>query len=65
MRSGSARPARGPVSAFTRAPAAAGIEVGIDDFTEHATARGQGSAATAYVECRARPPPPVRCTVRG
>jgi 2-isopropylmalate synthase len=42
----------GPVSAFTHALAAAGIEVGINDFTEHATARGQGSAAMAYVECR-------------
>ncbi|GAA3484385.1 hypothetical protein GCM10018966_089170 [Streptomyces yanii] len=65
VRSSSARPARGPVSAFTHAPAAAGIEVGISDFTEHATARGQGSATTAYVECGARPPPPVRCAVRG
>ncbi|WP_405751791.1 2-isopropylmalate synthase [Streptomyces sp. NBC_00012] len=42
----------GPVSAFTRALAAAGIEVDILDFTEHATGTGQGSPAMAYVECR-------------
>ncbi|MFJ2372119.1 2-isopropylmalate synthase [Streptomyces sp. NPDC087769] len=42
----------GPVSAFTRALAAAGIEVDILDFTEQATGSGQGSPAMAYVECR-------------
>ncbi|MFI5770033.1 2-isopropylmalate synthase [Streptomyces sp. NPDC051658] len=42
----------GPVSAFTRALAAAGIEVDILDFTEHATGPGQGSPAMAYAECR-------------
>ncbi|MEU0627911.1 2-isopropylmalate synthase [Streptomyces sp. NPDC005989] len=42
----------GPVSAFTRALAAAGIEVDILDFTEHSTGAGQGSPAMAYVECR-------------
>ncbi|MDV9198858.1 2-isopropylmalate synthase [Streptomyces sp. Wh19] len=41
----------GPVSAFTRALAAAGIEVDILDFTEQATGSGQGSPAMAYVEC--------------
>ncbi|MFI8435832.1 alpha-isopropylmalate synthase regulatory domain-containing protein [Streptomyces sp. NPDC079020] len=56
----------GPVSAFTHAPAGAGIEVGILDFVQHPTGRGRGSPATAYVEClvggqrrwgRARTPP--------
>ncbi|MFF1838479.1 2-isopropylmalate synthase [Streptomyces sp. NPDC058231] len=42
----------GPVSAFTHALAAAGIEVDIVDFAEHATGAGQGSPAMAYVECR-------------
>lgn len=42
----------GPVSAFTRALAAAGIEVDVLDFTEHATGPGQGSPAMAYAECR-------------
>ncbi|MFE2936324.1 2-isopropylmalate synthase [Streptomyces sp. NPDC059278] len=42
----------GPVSAFTRVLAAAGIEVDILDFTEQATGPGQGSPAMAYVECR-------------
>ncbi|MFD0340549.1 2-isopropylmalate synthase [Streptomyces sp. NPDC127117] len=42
----------GPVSAFTRALAAAGIEVDILDFAEQATGSGQGSPAMAYVECR-------------
>ncbi|MFF1644593.1 2-isopropylmalate synthase [Streptomyces sp. NPDC058240] len=42
----------GPVSAFTRALAAAGIGVDVLDFTEHATGPGQGSPAMAYAECR-------------
>ncbi|MEU3220366.1 2-isopropylmalate synthase [Streptomyces sp. NPDC006971] len=42
----------GPVSAFTHALAAAGIEVDVLDFTEHATTSGQGSPAVAYAECR-------------
>ncbi|MER5982877.1 2-isopropylmalate synthase [Streptomyces sp. NPDC001787] len=41
----------GPVSAFTHALAGAGIEVEILDFVQHATRRGQGSPAMAYVEC--------------
>ncbi|MFJ9676679.1 2-isopropylmalate synthase [Streptomyces sp. NPDC101194] len=42
----------GPVSAFIHALAAAGIEVDIVDFTEHATSTGRGSPAMAYAECR-------------
>ncbi|MGC5361763.1 2-isopropylmalate synthase [Streptomyces sp. DT24] len=42
----------GPVSAFTRALAAAGVEVDVVDFSEQATAAGQGASAVAYAECR-------------
>ncbi|MFI6641932.1 2-isopropylmalate synthase [Streptomyces sp. NPDC050504] len=42
----------GPLSAFTHALSAAlGTPVDVLDYTEHATAPGAGSAATAYVEC--------------
>ncbi|MDK0519628.1 2-isopropylmalate synthase [Streptomyces sp. ML-6] len=42
----------GPVTAFIHALAAAGIEVDVLDFTEHATDPGPGSPAMAYARCR-------------
>ncbi|MFD4629681.1 2-isopropylmalate synthase [Streptomyces sp. NPDC058284] len=42
----------GPLSAFVDALAAAGIDVGILDYAEHAVAEGGGSEAVAYVRCR-------------
>ncbi|GAA3070355.1 2-isopropylmalate synthase [Streptosporangium carneum] len=42
----------GPLSALTRALAAAGIEVDVLDFAEHALGNGRDSLAAAYAECR-------------
>ncbi|NBE56383.1 2-isopropylmalate synthase [Streptomyces boluensis] len=42
----------GPVSAFTRALAAAGVEVTVLDYAEHATSTGADAPAAAYVKCR-------------
>ncbi|MDI3418136.1 2-isopropylmalate synthase [Streptomyces luteolus] len=42
----------GPVSAFTRALAAAGVEVAVLDFVEHATGPGAEASVAAYVKCR-------------
>ncbi|MFH8371206.1 2-isopropylmalate synthase [Streptomyces sp. NPDC018031] len=42
----------GPLSAFTAALAAAGTDLDILSYAEHATAAGPGSPAVAYAECR-------------
>ncbi|MEU9864921.1 2-isopropylmalate synthase [Streptomyces sp. NPDC047971] len=42
----------GPLSALTDALGAAGIDVDILTYAEHATAVGPGSPAVAYAECR-------------
>ncbi|MFF0574680.1 2-isopropylmalate synthase [Streptosporangium saharense] len=43
---------QGPLSAFTRALAEAGMEVDVLDFAEHALGQGRDSHAAAYAECR-------------
>ncbi|MFI1095873.1 2-isopropylmalate synthase [Streptomyces sp. NPDC020917] len=41
----------GPLAAFTDALRAAGVDVDIRHYAEHATEPGQGSAAVAYAQC--------------
>ncbi|MFC7310339.1 2-isopropylmalate synthase [Streptomyces monticola] len=42
----------GPVAAFTRALAAAGVEVTVVDYAEHATEPGASAPVAAFAKCR-------------